>query len=55
MVFGTSRLPRCFIYGRLKFGSATNSAPFPSAIFYLGPNAGLFADSFGDLVDVFAL
>ena len=52
---GLRGYPRCFIHGRLKFGSATNSAPFPSAIFYLGPNAGLLADSFGDLGDVFAL
>lgn len=27
----------CFIQGRLKFSDAKNSAPFPSAVFYLEP------------------
>ncbi len=27
--------PRCFIWGRLKFGESGNSAPFPSMIVYL--------------------
>ena len=47
--------PRCFISGRLKFGDAQNSAPFPSAIFYLGPRVERFGDSFNGLGDVFAL
>ena len=47
--------PRCFIRGRLKFGGAKNSAPFPSAVFYLGPNESRFAETFGDLGDVFTL
>ena len=47
--------PRCFIRGRLKFGDAKNSAPFPSAVFYLGSQTERFADTFGDLGDVYAL
>ena len=46
---------RCFIRGRLKFGDATNSAPFPSAVFYLGPRAEQFAETFADIGDVYAL
>ena len=47
--------PRCFVHGRLKFGDATNSAPFPSAVFYLGSNIGGFAEEFSEIGDVFAL
>lgn len=31
-----SAYPRCYIYGRLKFGGSVNSAPFPSMLVYLG-------------------
>lgn len=41
-----SDLPVCFIRGRLKFGDATNSAPFPSAVFYRGGNVDGFISSF---------
>lgn len=40
---------RCFIRGRLKFGDAKNSAPFPSMAVYLGKRPSRFADSFNDL------
>ncbi len=40
----------CFIQGRLKYldqGKAVkNSAPFPSAVLYFGPNARAFTDAF---------
>ena len=29
----------CFVKGRLRFIGATNGAPFPSTLFYWGPNA----------------
>lgn len=47
--------PRCFIRGRLRFSGHENSAPFPSATFYLGPSEGcrVFAEVFGTLGDVF--
>ena len=39
----------CFIRGRLKFSGSENSAPFPSAVVYVGADAALFFDCFGDL------
>lgn len=39
----------CFVRGRLKFSGAENSAPFPSAIIYVGVDLVLFTDSFGNL------
>ena len=42
----------CFVDGRLKFSGHENSAPFPSAAVYLGPNVARFAKSFGDMGDV---
>lgn len=36
----------CFIDGRLKFGGQENSAPFPSAVFYLGNNHAKFRSAF---------
>lgn len=33
----------CFVRGRLKFGGAADSAPFPSALVYLGTEPGRFA------------
>lgn len=38
----------CFLQGRLKFVGAENGAPFPSVLVYLGPNLGLFVESFED-------
>jgi hypothetical protein len=32
----------CFIRGRLKFGNAENSAPFPSALVYFGEDTAQF-------------
>jgi hypothetical protein len=36
----------CWIAGRLKFGGQSNSAPFPSALVYLGPRAEAFRAQF---------
>jgi len=44
--------PVCFIYGRLKFGNMDNSAPFPSAVFYLGKDIKIFYKSFKGLGDI---
>lgn len=46
--------PVCLVSGRLKFGEAENGAPFPSAVFYLGPafETGKFLRSFGHLGDI---
>jgi phage N-6-adenine-methyltransferase len=44
--------PACFVSGRLKFGSAENSAPFPSALFYLGENIESFFYAFCHVGDV---
>lgn len=41
--------PICFVRGRLKFSGADNSAPFPSAIVYLGVDIDLFKDWFATL------
>lgn len=41
--------PICFVKGRLKFSGAENSAPFPSAIVYLGDDIDLFRDWFHTL------
>lgn len=45
--------PICFVRGRLKFGDAVNSAPFPSAIVYLGANKSRFYECFHDLGDIY--
>jgi hypothetical protein len=45
--------PRCEIAGRLKFSGHKNSAPFPSVVFYIGPNADRFAYEFSELGDVY--
>lgn len=42
----------CFIDGRLKFSGHTNSAPFPSAVIYLGRDIERFEASFGSTGDV---
>lgn len=39
----------CFILGRLRFGEATNSAPFPSALVYFGEDASRFRAVFGEI------
>lgn len=46
-------LPVCFVEGRLKFVGAENSAPFPSAVLYLGDNLGRFLQVFGELGNVY--
>lgn len=47
--------PRCFIRGRLKFSGHENSAPFPSAVFYLGPDKASFFAAFADLGGIFEM
>ncbi len=39
---------KCFIHGRLRFGGAENTAPFPSVAVYMGSKTSLFADIFAD-------
>jgi hypothetical protein len=41
--------PICFVHGRLMFGDAENSAPFPSAVIYLGNDIDVFTDFFSEL------
>lgn len=41
--------PVLFLDGRLKFNDGSGSAPFPSAICYLGPNLLDFQTAFGHL------
>lgn len=38
----------CFVRGRLKFSGSENSAPFPSAVVYLGADVESFTDWFSD-------
>ena len=45
--------PVCFIRGRLRFGGMENSAPFPSAAVYLGPDSSRFREVFSDIGDVY--
>jgi hypothetical protein len=45
--------PVCFVTGRLKFSGCNNSAPFPSAVFYLGGSSSRFADVFSGIGRVF--
>jgi len=47
--------PRCFIWGRLKFSGAENTAPFPSMAVYLGNGAERFCKAFGDIGDIYQL
>jgi len=44
--------PVCFLRGRLKFGDMKDGAPFPSAIFYMGPNIGEFYYAFKDIGEI---
>jgi phage N-6-adenine-methyltransferase len=48
-----SGAPVCFIRGRLKFSGHENSAPFPSAVVYLGANRKKFAKVFGALGHIY--
>lgn len=41
--------PICFVKGRLKFSGSENSAPFPSAVVYVGKDVQLFRDWFASL------
>jgi len=41
--------PVCFVTGRLRFSGAENSAPFPSAIVYLGSDVAGFQRCFADI------
>jgi hypothetical protein len=41
--------PVCFIRGRLRFSGHENSAPFPSAVVYLGSNIAAFSTAFSDI------
>lgn len=41
--------PVCFIRGRLKFSGHAQSAPFPSAAVYLGPDLPAFRAAFRDM------
>ena len=45
--------PKCFVTGRLKFGDARNSAPFPSMVVYLGNRPRHFAEAFLPLGDIY--
>lgn len=47
--------PRCFIWGRLKFGDSENSAPFPSMVVYLGNNTKGFIQIFFSIGDIYEL
>jgi hypothetical protein len=42
----------CFVDGRLKFSGHENSAPFPSAVVYLGNRAEAFASKFATMGDI---
>lgn len=44
---------RCFVTGRLKFSGSANSAPFPTVIFYLGPNPDRFVEVFSPIGDCY--
>lgn len=46
---GIAAYPVCFIKGRLRFNDVTQSAPFPSALIYLGYRWERFWDSFQDI------
>lgn len=42
----------CFVNGRLKFSGHENSAPFPSALVYIGKNVKQFRKAFEDIGSV---
>ena len=45
---------RCFLHGRLTFANASNPAPFPSAVVYLGSNVTRFSEVFRQVGSIFA-
>lgn len=45
--------PVCFVQGRLTFVGSQDPAPFPSAVFYLGPDVARFCRAFGALGDIY--
>jgi hypothetical protein len=45
--------PVCFVQGRLTFVGSQDPAPFPSAVFYLGPDVARFCRAFGHLGDIY--
>ena len=45
----TQDYPVCFLHGRLHFSGHATSAPFPSALVYLGPDARTFAEVLSDI------
>lgn len=49
------QFPRCFVAGRLNFSGYENSAPFPSALFYFGPNTARFVQAFDSVGDTYVL
>ena len=46
---GLAAYPVCLVRGRLKFNDCAQSAPFPSALVYLGDNWQGFRDAFQDI------
>lgn len=42
----------CFVTGRLTFVNNEDAAPFPSAVFYFGPNFDIFYNTFCSLGDI---
>ena len=44
----------CFVSGRLSFSGHDNSAPFPSAVVYLGKNPAAFCAQFEEIGDIWA-
>lgn len=42
----------CFLNGRLKFSGHENSAPFPSAVVYIGPDIISFCREFEEIGDI---
>lgn len=48
-----SAYPICFIHGRLHFSGHKNSAPFPSAVVYLGPLLSRFTAAFGQVGTIY--
>jgi len=46
--------PRCFVHGRLSFSGHEHSAPFPSAVVYMGDDVDCFVAAFARLGDTFS-
>lgn len=47
--------PRCFLFGRLKFGDQESPAPFPSMVVYLGRRIEAFVEVFRAVGDIYGL